>query len=255
VLDEVADIKAPRLTEILREDYGYIGSVDLVRKRLAELRPRQERAAQKTGYKPGQVMQVDWAEMPTRPKILGRERRVYALVCTLPFSGASTAHFSFDMTIESFLQVDRHHHRLHKPQQGTAAARYVRRTHPGSRRPTERIRLRQPLITLTTPQKIILMADYDADPVWTFEDRSMLNLDRLPLTDELRRDLRTWAEWFNSLPDDGWDTPIDPEAEKQWRADAITLWRRLRDELGPEWQVGYLIDPPVRWTDPDEPTS
>jgi transposase len=104
VLDEVADIKAPRLTEILREDYGYIGSVDLVRKRLAELRPRQERAAQKTGYKPGQVMQVDWAEMPTRPRILGRERRVYALVCTLPFSGASTAHFTFDMTIESFLQ-------------------------------------------------------------------------------------------------------------------------------------------------------
>jgi len=104
VLKEVEDIKAPRLAELLREDYGYSGSVDLVRKRLAELRPRPERAAQKTGYRPGQVMQVDWAEMPTRPKILGRERRVYALICTLPFSGASTAHFTFDMTIESFLQ-------------------------------------------------------------------------------------------------------------------------------------------------------
>ena len=42
--------------------------------------------------------------MPTRPRIAGRERRVYALICTLPFSGASTAHFSFDMTIESFLE-------------------------------------------------------------------------------------------------------------------------------------------------------
>ena len=49
-------------------------------------------------------MQVDWAEMPTRPRIAGRERRVYALVCSLPFSGASTAHFSFDMTVESFLE-------------------------------------------------------------------------------------------------------------------------------------------------------
>jgi len=49
-------------------------------------------------------MQVDWAEMPTRPRVLGRERRVYALICTMPFSGASTAHFTFDMTIESFLQ-------------------------------------------------------------------------------------------------------------------------------------------------------
>jgi len=97
-------IKAPRVTELLREDYGYTGSVDLVRRRLAELRPRQERPAQKTGYRPGQVMQVDWAEMPSRPTVLGRERRVYALVCTLPFSGASTAHFTFDMTLESFLQ-------------------------------------------------------------------------------------------------------------------------------------------------------
>ena len=34
------EIKAPRVTEILRDDYGYAGSVDLVRKRLAVLRPR-----------------------------------------------------------------------------------------------------------------------------------------------------------------------------------------------------------------------
>ena len=98
------EIKAPRVTEILRDDYGYSGSVDLVRKRLGQLRPRSERPAQKTGYRPGQVLQVDWAEMPTRPRIAGRERRVYALICSLPFSGAATAHFSFDMTIESFLE-------------------------------------------------------------------------------------------------------------------------------------------------------
>lgn len=104
LLDEWPEIRAPRVTELLRDDYGYAGSVDLVRKRLAELRPGPERAAQKTGYRPGQVMQVDWAEMPTRPKIAGRERRVYALICSLPFSGAATAHFTFDMTLESFLE-------------------------------------------------------------------------------------------------------------------------------------------------------
>jgi hypothetical protein len=71
---------------------------------MAAIRPREVRPAQRTGYRPGQVMQVDWAEMPTRPKIAGRERRVYALICALPFSGASTAHFSFDMTVESFLE-------------------------------------------------------------------------------------------------------------------------------------------------------
>jgi transposase len=104
LLADFEDIRAPRVTEILREDYGYTGSIDLVRKRLALLRPRVERAAQKTGYRPGRVLQVDWGEMPTRPRIAGRERRVYALVFSLPFSGAATAHFSFDMTIESFLE-------------------------------------------------------------------------------------------------------------------------------------------------------
>jgi transposase len=104
LLEEWPDIKAPRVTEILRDDHGYPGSVDLVRRRLARLRPRAVRPAQRTGYRPGQVLQLDWGEMPTRPKIAGLERRVYALVATLPYSGAQTAHFSFDLTSESFLE-------------------------------------------------------------------------------------------------------------------------------------------------------
>ena len=88
----------------VRDEHGYEGSVDLVRRRLASLRPREQRAAQRTGYRPGQVVQFDWAEMPTRPRIAGVERRVYALIASLPFSSAQTAHFSFDMTLESFLE-------------------------------------------------------------------------------------------------------------------------------------------------------
>lgn len=104
VLREWPEIKAPRLTELLREEHDYRGSVDLVRRKLQTLRPREERAAQRTGYRPGQVVQFDWGEMPTRPRIGGVERRVYALVASLPFSGAQTAHFSFDMTLEAFLE-------------------------------------------------------------------------------------------------------------------------------------------------------
>ena len=104
LLADWPDIRAPRVTEILREDFGYGGSVDLVRKRLATLRPTRVRPAQRTGYRPAQVLQLDWGEMPTRPRIAGRERRVYALVATLPYSGAQTAHFSFDLTAESFLE-------------------------------------------------------------------------------------------------------------------------------------------------------
>lgn len=94
VLVEWPEIKAPRLTELLRTEHGYDGSVDLVRLRLAGLRPLEERAAQRTGYRPGQVVQFDWAEMPTRPRIAGVERRVYALIASLPYSGAQTTHFS-----------------------------------------------------------------------------------------------------------------------------------------------------------------
>jgi transposase len=104
LLEEWPQIKAPRLTEILRADYGYTGSLRLVQERLRELRPRQVRPAQRTGYRPAQVLQFDWAEMPTRPRIEGRERRVYALIAALPYSGAQTAFFSFDMTVESFLE-------------------------------------------------------------------------------------------------------------------------------------------------------
>ena len=104
LLEEWPQIKAPRLTEILRYDYGYTGSVRLVQAHLQRLRPPTERPAQRTGYRPGQVLQLDWAEMPTRPRIAGRERRVYALIASLPYSGAQTAFFSLDMTIESFLE-------------------------------------------------------------------------------------------------------------------------------------------------------
>lgn len=104
LLEEWPQIKAPRLTEILRADYGYTGSLRLVQERLRELRPRPVRPAQRTGYRPGQVLQLDWGEMPTRPTLAGRERRVYALVASLPYSGAQTAFFSLEMTVESFLE-------------------------------------------------------------------------------------------------------------------------------------------------------
>ncbi len=104
LLEEWPQIRAPRATELLREEYGYEGSVDLVKRRLRALRPLPVRPAQRTGYRPGQVLQLDWAEMPTQPRLAGNERRVYALVASLPYSGAQTAFFSLEMTLESFLE-------------------------------------------------------------------------------------------------------------------------------------------------------
>lgn len=71
-LAEWPQIEAPRLTEILRADYGYTGSLPLVQARLRELPPWQVRPAQRTDYRPGQVLRLDWTEMPTRRRWLGR---------------------------------------------------------------------------------------------------------------------------------------------------------------------------------------
>ncbi len=54
LLEEWPQIKAPRATEILRE-FGYQGSIDVVKRRLRLLRPVAARPAQRTGYRPGQV--------------------------------------------------------------------------------------------------------------------------------------------------------------------------------------------------------
>ncbi len=64
LLEEWPQIKAPRLTEILRADYGYTGSLRLVQARLQRLRPSPVRPAQRTGYRPGRVLQLDWARSP-----------------------------------------------------------------------------------------------------------------------------------------------------------------------------------------------
>src|SRR5206468_2088484 len=74
LVEEWPQIKAPRVAEILRLEHGFGGSERLVREHLRRLRPSSVRPAQRTGYRPAQVLQFDWAEMPTRPRIAGRER-------------------------------------------------------------------------------------------------------------------------------------------------------------------------------------
>jgi transposase len=53
LIEEWPQIKAPRVAEILRDEYGYRGSERLVREHLRRLRPSTARPAQRTGYRPG----------------------------------------------------------------------------------------------------------------------------------------------------------------------------------------------------------
>jgi transposase len=98
-------IKAPQVTQILRENFGYGGSVDLVKRRLALLRPSPVRPRHPKSCRPGQVMQLQWVELPIAwgdPAVT--HDRIYGLVGCLLFSGAQTAHFTLDKSLESFLE-------------------------------------------------------------------------------------------------------------------------------------------------------
>src|SRR2546423_11704468 len=71
LVEEWPQIKAPRATEVLRE-YCYLGSVDVVRRRLRELRPPVVRPAQRTGYPPGPGLPLDLAGIADRPEVRDR---------------------------------------------------------------------------------------------------------------------------------------------------------------------------------------
>jgi transposase len=97
------DIKATQLTQLLRTEHNYQGSVDLVRRRLAMLRA-EGAVPLHAAPRPGAQAQFSWTEMPSHPFIGGVRRTIFALIAWLPFSGAQTVHFSFDATLESFLE-------------------------------------------------------------------------------------------------------------------------------------------------------
>ena len=66
LLEDWPGIRAPRVTEILREDYGYTDRSTSLSP-LGAAATTAGAAGAADGYRPGQVLQVDWAEMPTRP--------------------------------------------------------------------------------------------------------------------------------------------------------------------------------------------
>lgn len=99
------EIRATALTEQLRATHGYSGSVDLVRRRVAQLRSADPRLAPPAGPRAGQLAEWDWVRLDERvPVGAGATRSLWALIACLPFSGAQAAHFTLDATVESFLE-------------------------------------------------------------------------------------------------------------------------------------------------------
>jgi len=96
--------------------------------------------------------------------------------------------------------------------------------------------------------KIKLMADYACDPLWWSGDGRVGNIDpgTLPLSQETISRLEKWADANDATlnRDDPANSPGFPskEAEDSFEAEGISLWKQLRQELSPHYEVFYFSD-------------
>jgi transposase len=86
---------------------GYTGGRTVVKEYLREHRPRPQKSAEARFYvKPGQQMQVDWAEMGAA-SVGGVERKLYAFVAIMAWSRALFVCFTTDMKLLTWLDCHR----------------------------------------------------------------------------------------------------------------------------------------------------
>jgi hypothetical protein len=92
------------------------------------------------------------------------------------------------------------------------------------------------------PRRIELFCDYGADPLWARDSRGesgMVEIDSLPLSEALSRDLRAWAKSFMDIT---WppDTRVADQAMFRLHSqEGAELAARLRRELGDGVEVVY----------------
>jgi transposase len=102
LLENCADIRAPAALDHLRAN-GYQGGISIVRDRLRLLRPRPAQEAFLTrSYKPGRMLQVDWADFGYA--IPGCARRVSAFVAALAYSRYLFIIFTLSQAMGCFLR-------------------------------------------------------------------------------------------------------------------------------------------------------
>ena len=94
-------------------------------------------------------------------------------------------------------------------------------------------------------RRIKLMADYTSEPLWDMDpDEREIDPRSLPLRRETIHRLDHWAYIFDSIlnMDDPASSDFQTEAEEEdWVQEGILLWKRLQQELGPEYKVYFLV--------------
>ena len=101
-LEKYPRLRTTRIYEMIR-DRGYTGSVVILRRVVARLRPVHREAFLRLRTFPGEQGQVDWAHFGA--VAIGRaRRRLSCFVLTLSYSRALYLEFFFDQTLENFLR-------------------------------------------------------------------------------------------------------------------------------------------------------
>lgn len=94
-------------------------------------------------------------------------------------------------------------------------------------------------------RRIKMMADYFCHPLWRNGGVEVGDIDpaSLPISEGLQRDLDAWARAFDAILDmddpankGGWESP---QARDDFAARGADIAQRLREELGPGWEVDY----------------
>ncbi|WP_126631241.1 hypothetical protein [Dictyobacter alpinus] len=91
-----------------------------------------------------------------------------------------------------------------------------------------------------------MMADYFCPPFWPMDTVSgPIEPEALPLQQETVHLLYAWADRYDRILN--MENPIassfeTPEAELAWRRDGIHLWKKVKQELAPHYEVYYFDD-------------
>jgi hypothetical protein len=108
-------------------------------------------------------------------------------------------------------------------------------------------RLHVKLQDMETPKRVVLMCEYGGDmPLWSGEGASGLPLEYTPLSDETSAQLLRWCEEWDALRPHYEPPPPDDPRMVAHEARGIELWKIVREELGPDYLVGFR-----EWADPE----
>lgn len=84
---------------------------------------------------------------------------------------------------------------------------------------------------------LVLEADFGADPIWCRKCGCNLNLDEVPLTQELKDELMSWVRVYsNSVLD---ETEYIYEVSHQHNKNGMKLLEKIQSELGDKYTISY----------------